>query len=255
LTELPATRPSSDEPAGRSCTEPAGLGIVAALRAEARALGVPRQRRTVRNGTLVAVTGIGYEAAARGARQLVGAGCHALLSWGLAGALDPTLAPGAILVPDEVVLAGHEHRLRTTCGWRERVLRVLAADWPVERGTLLTSPRPLAAAADKASAFRQTAAAAVDMESFAVAEVALAHGLAFLAVRVVVDRASDEVPHALEGVARASGELAIGRLLARLLAQPSSITQLAHLARCYRAARRSLRGIARSGALLEYVSR
>jgi adenosylhomocysteine nucleosidase len=219
-------------------------------------LGAPRHRGAaldvLRDGTLIAITGIGCVAAAQGARQLVGAGCRALLSWGLAGALDPTLAPGVILVADEVVLEGSGRSLRTTSGWRERVLRALAADWPVERGTLLTSPRLLASRLAKASAFRETAAAAVDMESFAVAEVALAQGLPFLAVRVIVDRATDEVPRALEGVARPSGELAIGRLLARLVVQPSSVAPVLRLARCYRAARRSLRGIARSGALLEY---
>jgi adenosylhomocysteine nucleosidase len=238
---------------------PSGLGIVAALAAEARALGPLRRRTTtisaLRDGTLLAVTGIGCESAARGARDLVGAGCRALLSWGLAGALDPTLAPGTVVVPGEVVHEGSGQRLRATPAWRERVLRALAADWAVERGALLTSARPLASTGDKASAFHQTGATAIDMESFAVAEVALAHGLAFLAVRVVVDRAADEVPPALDGIALPSGELAIGRLLARLLAQPSSVPQLARLARCYRAARRSLRAVARSGVLLEHAGR
>jgi len=232
----------------------AALGIVAALTAEARALGAARRRGaslpSLRDGALLAVTGMGCEAAAQGARQLAAAGCRALLSWGLAGALDPALAPGAILVPEEVVLQGSGRRLRASPGWRERVLCAIAAHRPLEHGVLLTSARPLAAAADKATAFRESGAAAVDMESFAVAEVAHAHGLDFLAVRVIVDRATDEVPHALEGVARPSGDLAIGRLLLRLLAEPSSLTKVARLARCYRAAQRSLRGVAASGALL-----
>jgi len=240
-----------------------GLGIVAALAAEARAFrpaarGVTTPGTTLStlgDGTLITVTGIGYAAAAQGARALVGAGCRALLSWGLAGALDPALAPGAVVVPEEVALEGTEQRLRSTPEWREQVLRVLSAAGPVERGALLTSRRPLAAVLDKTSAFCRTGAVAVDMESFAVAEVALAHGLAFLAVRVIVDRAADELPRALAGAASPSGGIAIGRLLARLLLEPGSLTRVARLARCYRAARRSLRSIARSGALLAYSSR
>jgi adenosylhomocysteine nucleosidase len=234
-----------------------GLGVVAALALEARLLGAPLGRNggvaKLRDGTLVAVSGMGCQAAAEGARKLVAAGCRALASWGLAGGLDPTLPTGAILLPEEVILEGAARSFRATPEWRQQVLRVLralASSSSLERGVLLTSPHPLRVAADKQSAFRRTGAVAVDMESFAVAAVASGNGLPFLAIRVIVDRASDEVPQVLEGVTTRRGSLSIGSLVGGLLRQPSSIRPVLRLAGCYRAAQRTLREIARAGALV-----
>lgn len=247
--ELPARAPTG------AVEKRPTLGIVAALATEARALGRATHRAEglarLRDGTLIAVSGIGCAAAARGAERLVAAGSAALVSFGLGGALDPALPPGAILVADQVLLEGSDRALRPPVPWRERVHeRLRALGWrPLEGGALLTSPRMLAAVADKAAAFRATGAAVVDMESFAVAEVAAAHGLPFIAVRVVVDRAEDELPHILEGLTGPSGEVSVGRLIVRLLRAPSGVRQVARLARRHRAATRVLRGIARAGAL------
>jgi adenosylhomocysteine nucleosidase len=213
---------------------------------------VERGLAKLRDGTLLAVSGIGCAAAAQGARRLVAAGCRALASWGLAGALDPALPAGTILVPEELILEGATRSLGSTAAWRRRVLGSLTANLTVERGALLTSPRALAAVSEKEGAFRRTGAAAVDMESFAVAEVAVEHGLPFLAVRVIVDRASDELPRVLEGVTDRSGAVSVGRLAGRLALSPSSIRPVLRLAGRYRAARRSLCAIARAGALRSY---
>ncbi|MFZ1904034.1 MAG: hypothetical protein WAU56_01440, partial [Steroidobacteraceae bacterium] len=65
---------------------------MAALAAEARLLGPARPHGAVRalaDGTLVVVSGMGPSAAADGARRLIGAGATALVSFGVAGGLDP----------------------------------------------------------------------------------------------------------------------------------------------------------------------
>ncbi len=206
----------------------------------------------LRDGTLLAVSGVGCAAAAQGARKLVAAGCRALASWGLAGALDPALSAGAVVVPEQVIHEDAAQSLGSTPAWRERLLRSLATGSPVARGALLTSPRALGTAAEKERAFRRTGAAAVDMESFAVAEVALEHGLPFLAVRVIVDGAADELPRVLDGVITPSGAISAGRLAGRLMLSPSSVPPVLGLAGRYRAARRSLRAVARAGALGSY---
>ncbi len=243
-------------PMRHSGEQPAAVGIVAALAAEARPLGPAARRRgelaALADGTLVAVTGIGGASAARGARTLVEEGCGALASWGLAGGLDPALACGAILLPEEVTLDGGSS-LRTAPAWRERIVRSLEAHRPVRQDRLLTSVRALGTVADKSAAFRITGASAVDMESFAVAEVAAAHGLPFVAVRVIVDTAGDELPAALVGAADASGQLSIARLLRSMVLRPASIATLLRLARRYGAARGSLRAIVRAGALVSYA--
>jgi len=270
------------------------VGIVAALAAEARTLGVSRRalRRIERrsdglaalaDGSLVAVSGMGCEAAARSARSLVEAGCGALASWGLAGGLDPALRAGTVVAPETVLLDGAPGEaatldaaaldaaaLNVAAAWRERLVRALAApiDAPsggraplarlapvtglarVTGGRLLTCLRPLASRAEKQDAHRRTGAVAVDTESYAVAEVAAAHDLPFLAVRVIVDTAGDEVPGALAGVVDARGRIDARRLLLALLSQPAAVGALLKLSRRYGAARMALRAVADGGVVL-----
>ncbi len=230
----------------------APVGIVAALATEARALG-PATRRSdgiaaLADGTLLAVSGMGCVAAAESARALVAAGCGALASWGVAGGLDPALVCGAILLPEEVLLEAGAP-LRTAAVWRERVQRSLGPRWPATGGRLLTCGHPLGSVAEKAMAFGNTRAIAVDMESYAIGEVAVARGVPFIVVRVIVDTARDELPPALAGVMDSGGQVSAARLIGRLVLQPARLGSLLRLARRYGAAQRSLRRIARSGAL------
>jgi adenosylhomocysteine nucleosidase len=226
------------------------VGIVSALAVEARHLGPAVQRRgalaSLADGTLLAVSGIGGRAAARGARALIDAGARALISWGMAGGLDPALAAGTIFLPSEVI-SRDGTALMTARYWRERLSVALAAHRPVACGKLLTSPRALGSIADKAAAFRDTGAAAVDMESLAVAEVARSHELPFIAVRVIVDTAEDILPRAVMAAACSSGRLPIGRLLASLARSPGDLAALIRLLSRYRVARRSLGAVAHAG--------
>jgi adenosylhomocysteine nucleosidase len=228
------------------------VGIVVALPVEARALGRARPRpdglAALANDALLAVSGMGARAAAARAASLVSAGADALVSFGLAGGLDPALAPGAILLPGEVLPADGAS-LTTTPAWREQIARALEAHRPFVHGRLLTSSRVLGTVAEKAEAFRRTSAAAVDMESFGVAQVAEAHRLPFVAVRVIVDGATDPLPRVLSGSAGPDGQLRWSRLVARLALAPADVPALVRLARRYRTARLALRAVAESGAL------
>jgi adenosylhomocysteine nucleosidase len=226
------------------------VGIVSALAAEARQLGPTTQRRgalaSFADGTLLVVSGIGGYASACGARALIDAGATALISWGMAGGLDPALASGTIFLPSEVISRDGAVVL-TARYWRERLRAAVAAHGPVACGKLLTSPQAIGTVADKAAAFSETGAAAVDMESLAVAQVAGAHELPFIAVRVIVDTAGDVLPRAVMAAARSPGQLQIGRLIASLAVAPGDAAALIRLLPRYRAAGRSLRAVARAG--------
>jgi adenosylhomocysteine nucleosidase len=230
------------------------VGVVCALAAEARHLG-PTTRRAasvaaLSDGTLVAVSGMGLEAAAASSRALIQAGAGALVSWGMAGGLDPGLAAGAILLPTEIVsLEGAV--VETATSWRKRVAeRIGSRD--VITGRLLTSTMAVGSIADKSRLFRETGAAAVDMESLAVAEAARVHQLPFLAVRVIVDSASDALPRAVTAAANDKGHLHVWRLMGALAREPAELAPLIRLAQRYRAANRSLAAVARVGALAPY---
>jgi adenosylhomocysteine nucleosidase len=204
------------------------------------------------DGTLVAVTGMGGSAAAAGSRALIEAGATALASWGMAGGLDPTLDAGAILLPTEVI-GSERQSFNTAPAWRDRLSCAVAAFAPVRGGRLLTSARAIGSVADKAELFRATGAAAVDMESAAVGEVAARHQLPFIAVRVVVDSATDVLPRAVTAAADNEGHLQIWRLIGALALAPNELAPLIRLARRYRAANRSLAAIARTGSLAPYA--
>jgi adenosylhomocysteine nucleosidase len=226
-------------------------GVVAALELEARTLGLPVRHSAglseIGDGTLVAVSGIGTAAAAAAARALVEAGAAALVSWGMAGGLDPALRAGTVCIPRLVV--SHEGaKFATDPDWRELVSAAIGVRRPVVEGALLTSRRAIADITGKAAAFRDTGAVAVDMESAAIAEVAADRRVPFFAIRVVVDTAADFLPDAVVA-ASGAGSLRISRLLLELLRAPSDIAGVIRLGARYRTARGALRAVANTGAL------
>jgi hypothetical protein len=86
------------------------------------------------------------------------------------------------------------------------------------------------------------------MESSAVAEVAAASHVPFMAVRVIVDTAQDAIPSSVTAAGE-SGQVRIARLLMGLARSPGEIVALIRLARRYRAAIRSLAAVAKLGRL------
>jgi adenosylhomocysteine nucleosidase len=232
------------------------VGVVCALAAEARHLGPATRRHEsltpLADGTLLAVSGMGRAAAARSARALLDAGATALASWGMAGGLDPALAPGTIFLPSEVI-SSDGASIATSRHWRERLGSALSAQRPLLQGRLLTSSKAVGSLAEKALLFREKGAVAVDMESLAIAEVAATRQLPFIAVRVIVDSAGDALPQAVTAAADSEGHLQIWRLMGALARAPADLAPLIRLARRYRAANRSLAAVARVGSLAPYA--
>ncbi len=235
------------------------LGIVAALSEEADILGPgagehaergePQAKhgaiRRLSDGSLVAVSGIGAAAAARAAAALVADGVSALVSWGVAGALDPQGGAGDLLLPSQVI-APDGAGILTTPAWRERLAAQLPPGIVMSHAPLLTSLTAITTVADKATAWRATGAGAVDMESLAIGRIAIARELPFIAVRVIVDTAADCLPRAVMAATR-EGQVRIALLLRELLLAPAEIGGLLRLARRYRRARRTLAAVAGIG--------
>jgi hypothetical protein len=166
----------------------------------------------------------------------------------MAGGLDPAFAPGTIFLPSEVVSPDGAAVIVTDQSWRERLgARLTPGNRSVLHGRLLTSPKAVGTQADKAALLRQTGAAAVDMESLAIAEVARSRQLPFLAIRVIVDGAADTLPRAVTAAADSEGHLQVWRLLGALARTPGELPALIRLGGRYRLANRSLAAVARVG--------
>jgi adenosylhomocysteine nucleosidase len=135
--------------------------------------------------------------------------------------------------------------------WRERLaaLRVTDANShpSILDGALLSLAQPLTTPATKAQARARTGAVAVDMESFAIASVAIEQGVEFAVARVVVDTAADSLPRSVLQATDRRGAVNYASLAAGLIRRPADLPGLLRLARRYRVALRSLRALARPG--------
>lgn len=200
------------------------IAVVVGLQAEARLIRPLGWHIAIGGGSAA-----GAEAAARSA---VASGATALVSFGLAGGLDPALAPGELLVPTAVLFAGR--RIPTDPALSRRL------GGPTTH-CLLGAQDIVANATVKHRLLTETGAAAVDLESGAVAHVAEEHGLPFAALRAVCDPAWRSLPPAALWALDARGAIGVGRVLFSVLADLGQIPDLVALGRDAAAARRALR--------------
>jgi adenosylhomocysteine nucleosidase len=156
--------------------------------------------------------------AALGAQALIARhGARCLICFGSAGALDPSLAQGEVIIGQRAV--AHDAGLflgsrflpggvmvRDTKGriarrrWfdashelvHEALAVARASDWPARVGTVASGNQAVFASRRRDWLRHTFDALAVDMETAAVAQVAAGHNLPWVAVRAISDAAGDE---------------------------------------------------------------
>jgi len=199
------------------------IGVVVGLTAEARIARCCFTHVEIGGGTAT-----GAQAAAH---RLIGQGVQALVSFGLAGGLDPMLRPGAVVVPEAVVTNG----------------QLLATDADLNEwlggGTahvLLGVDGVVATASAKHHLFLATGCAAVDLESGAVALAAEAHGLPFAVLRAICDAAERDLPPAALCALNDAGAIGLMRVIGSVIGQPRQLPGLLALGRDAAAAKRAL---------------
>ena len=210
------------------------LLIMGALHAEI--VGVAEQVAASYSPAAVVACGVGPLRAARTARLHIEThDPQALLIVGSCGALDSAIPIGTVVVADEVmadeVIADEvmanayvnadaaksgtsgdmsiqgtsSHQLRSSAGLRDAMVSA-ARRLPTEviAGRLLTWPVPVADSSLREELHRRYAAVAVDMESMAIATVAVQQGIPWAAARVVVDLADERLGHNPDRAIRAA---------------------------------------------------
>jgi nucleoside phosphorylase len=150
-----------------------------------------------------------------------------ILSCGIAGALAPSLRPGDVVIDGNVVVV-------------ERLGQALPY---AHRGGIVGNDAITATAAEKRLLHERTGAIAVDMESHVAARVAVRKGLPFAALRVISDRAEDDLPPAALVGMRPDGGMALGAVLVSLARDPR---QLSALIRTGRQADQAFRSLAQA---------
>jgi adenosylhomocysteine nucleosidase len=199
------------------------IGVVVGMAAEARIA-----RRLAWPVAIGGGTAAGAEAAAN---ALVKQGCIGLISFGLAGGLDPTLRPGALIVPSAVTAGGRCYTADPTLS------HMLGGATP---HLLLGADAIVASVEDKCRQREQTGAAAVDLESGAVARAACMHNIPFAVLRAICDAADSSLPHAARVALDAHGGIRAWHVLASIVARPTQLPALLALGADAAAARRSL---------------
>ena len=209
----------------------APIAILAALEREADVLEPLKG-----HGVRVIVTGMGAAAARESAVDATAQGAAGLISWGFAGALDPTIGAGQTVIPDRIQTAlGEEHDVDVAWAatFRERL-----AERNLIAGTLIEVERPLLRPADKKKA-RAFGALACDMESAAIQAVARENGVPFVGLRTIVDEQRDTLAPQVTALTDDRGRLLLHRLPA-LIACPSAWPSIAKMTIRYGRARRAM---------------
>src|SRR3981189_2120663 len=116
-----------------------------------------------------------------------------VMSFGVAGGLDPTLKSGDVVVATEV-LAGDTRWLAGLALNEEMIASVALGRRRVVRGGFGGVEEVVAARSVKAALHLETGAAAVDMESHIAAAYAAEAGLPFAALRVILAPATRAPP-------------------------------------------------------------
>lgn len=196
------------------------------------------------------VTGGGRSTALASAiEREVAAGARAIISFGVAGALMPTLVAGALVVASEVV--GPEKKFPVHAEWTRVLLRRLPA---AINAVLAGNDDVVADPISKARLHLKTGASAVDMESHIAARSAAEHGLPFAALRVIADPLTRTIPPAGMIAMRADGSIDFFAVLRSLALRPSQLPQLVRIGFDAQTALRSLdRGCGLLGDRLGYA--
>jgi adenosylhomocysteine nucleosidase len=164
-----------------------------------------------------------------------------VISFGVAGGLDPSLRSGDVVVATEV-LAGDTRWLADLALNEEMIANVALGRRRVVRGGLAGVEQVLAATAAKAALWLQTGAAAVDMESHIAAAYAAEAGLPFAALRVISDPATRALPALAMVAIKPNGEIDLRKVLRSVARNPLSLRALVSTGIDFNRALRSLRG-------------
>ena len=222
------------------------IGIIAALPAEAKCLyskklkaGLPIE---IQQDVFLCLSGIGHESALFAAKKLAALKVDALISWGVAGAIDKSVNSGDIILASSIINEGHRYLISED--WLRRVSEHLQSTSMVSNGAIASSKEICASTTDKHHLSEKTGALAVDMESAAIAETATVNKLDLLVIRTISDNADSSIPEAVLKHTDNLGQPRIFNFMLSCILKPNQIREISSLAGGYKKGLASLSSIA-----------
>lgn len=163
-----------------------------------------------------------------------------VVSFGVAGGLDPQLKSGDVVVATEV-MSGDACWQAAEALSEELIAGAGVGRRQVFRGGIAGVEKVVTGQVGKAALRSGTGAAAVDMESHIAASFAAAAGLPFAALRVVSDPASRALPELATSAIKPNGDIDLAKVLRGIARNPLVIRALVSTGRDFNRALRSLR--------------
>ena len=224
------------------------IGILTGLKREAACLA---SLENAADAPLVRLSAAQPERARAMADELAASNVQGLVSFGLAGGLDPALAGGTLVLPAAVADEAGE-RWEVEVGWRAALLA--AGGDAVAAVELSAGVHETVADRHGKEALRaRTGAAICDMESQHVARAARTAGIPFLVVRAIADTADARLPAWTLAAIDQEGRVRTARMAAAALSRPADWGTLITLGTASAAASSRLRRlVAAAGPLLGF---
>jgi len=194
---------------------------------------------------VLVASGIGQEQAAYAARLLLQRFQPSLLlSIGFAGALQSELQPADLILGERIIGTRGKGDLLEVLPLSpalltqaEQAAKTSGLRW--WKGTLLCSNRMLIEPREKSEA-AESEALAVEMESWAIAQIALKAGVPFLAVKTISDLLDQGLGLDFNRLLDRNGYPAYSKILLAILTHPGALPSLWRLQRTTTRAKRSL---------------
>ncbi len=213
------------------------------------ACGLVREAAIIARPGFVVVAGGGDSARLERELDAAVGSASLVLSCGVAGALDPPLRAGDVVVGSlhpasfpgegrgpvemsEVVADSARSQPPSLLGPGFRRGSSALVEWialalsDAHRGTVVGADSIIASVTEKTALFAATGAIAVDMESHIAARVAARHNLPFAIVRTISDSADHALPPAALVGMKPDGGVALGSILASLARNPAQLPAL-----------------------------
>lgn len=160
------------------------------------------------------------------ARELIKKGVKRLLSFGIAGGLEPGLPIGSLVIGTQV--ASKDGAWACDNAWINDLSQRLPE---AHCGSVFGSEVLIASAREKRALYEKSRCLIVDMESQCAAQIAAEAGVPLAVLRVVCDSCDMEVPPVVMATIGEDGRLNGMRAIWHLLRHPAQIPDLVHMGR------------------------
>lgn len=162
--------------------------------------------------------------ARRLARELVAGGATRLMSFGIAGGLEPGLPIGSMIIGTHVESLNGKWSCASE--WINDLIRKLPE---AHSGGVWGSEFLVPSAQDKRALYEKSRCLIVDMESQCAAEIAAEAHLPLAVVRVVCDSSDMDVPPLVMDAIAEDGSIDTRRAILSLIRHPAQISRLIHV--------------------------